>query len=516
MRALRLTVGLGLAGMLMVAQSAALLAVPPQPGDGEVAEAEGIAEQYGTNVARLIDDLARKEAELAGLDAEIATLRGEANKALVDLERAQNEAARTENDAHSARAQLEASSTAIREAQERYDAFVRYNYMEGAPADSLELFAGATSPGDVLDRAHLRKVVGVSQRSAMEALERARAEFANQDSRARFARDQARAAASAAQNAREAAINAFHSALDRQQGAMADRARLERERAAAQSLLQAARDAVDGLRSQRVQQHERAEVSQPAHDSTTAEGTSAPAELRTQEDVQAQVTAPEQQGNAHSQPPVDTGSSETLRQPANLLADLDLGALVDTLLASGSMGSLDMIAPPQTAPPHTNPPTTPPGSQQPPPSGTDPIPSTREQKVETVVGRALSQVGVPYAWGGGNHLGPTLGIRDGGVADRHGDYLKVGFDCSGLMMYAFAGVGILLPHFSGYIYNMGTKVPVAQMQRGDMLFWGANGSQHVALYIGDGQMVEAPFSGATVRVTPVRWGGIQPHAVRMF
>ena len=136
--------------------------------------------------------------------------------------------------------------------------------------------------------------------------------------------------------------------------------------------------------------------------------------------------------------------------------------------------------------------------------------------VETVVARAMSQIGVPYSWGGGNANGPTLGIRDGGVADSYGDYKHIGFDCSGLMVYAFAGVGISLPHYSGYQYTAGTQVPVKEAQRGDMLFWGANGSQHVTLYLGDGKMIEAMESGTTIHVTDVRWSGIQPYAVRLI
>ncbi|MGX7829740.1 NlpC/P60 family protein [Actinokineospora sp. 24-640] len=137
--------------------------------------------------------------------------------------------------------------------------------------------------------------------------------------------------------------------------------------------------------------------------------------------------------------------------------------------------------------------------------------------VSIVVDRALSQLGVPYAWGGGNAYGPTRGIRDGGVADTHGDYTKVGFDCSGLMIYAFAGVGISLPHYSGYQAASGRKVPLAAKAPGDMLFWSTRGRiHHVALYIGNGQMVEAPFSGSRVRVTSVRHGGLVPYAVRLL
>ncbi|WP_406632869.1 NlpC/P60 family protein [Amycolatopsis sp. WGS_07] len=136
--------------------------------------------------------------------------------------------------------------------------------------------------------------------------------------------------------------------------------------------------------------------------------------------------------------------------------------------------------------------------------------------IEAVIARALSKVGMPYAWGGGNGSGPTRGIRDGGVADRYGDYRKIGFDCSGLMIYAFAGVQGL-PHFSGYQYTSGRRVPLSQMRRGDMLFWGGSGGiHHVALYLGNGQMVEAPQSGSYVRVTSVRYGGIMPYATRLI
>jgi peptidoglycan DL-endopeptidase RipA len=138
-------------------------------------------------------------------------------------------------------------------------------------------------------------------------------------------------------------------------------------------------------------------------------------------------------------------------------------------------------------------------------------------RVKVVIDRALSQLGVPYAWGGGNANGPTRGIRDGGVADAFGDYNKVGFDCSGLMIYAFAGVGIRLPHYSGYQANAGRRVPLSAMAPGDMLFWSTGGRiHHVALYIGNGQMVEAPYSGSRVRITSVRYGGIVSHATRVL
>lgn len=130
------------------------------------------------------------------------------------------------------------------------------------------------------------------------------------------------------------------------------------------------------------------------------------------------------------------------------------------------------------------------------------------EEARTVIVRALSQLGVVYAWGGGDTAGPTKGIRDGGVADSFGDFAKTGFDCSGLMIYAFAAVGKELPHYSGYQAEAGPRVPLAERRPGDLLFWaeddGAGAVHHVALYLGGDQMVEAPESGKTVRIVPLR------------
>ncbi|MGB3481297.1 MAG: NlpC/P60 family protein, partial [Mycobacterium sp.] len=128
------------------------------------------------------------------------------------------------------------------------------------------------------------------------------------------------------------------------------------------------------------------------------------------------------------------------------------------------------------------------------------------QASEYVIQRAMKQMGVPYSWGGGNAAGASRGIDSGAGT--------VGFDCSGLILHAFAGVGIKLPHYSGSQYNMGRKVPSAEMRRGDAIFYGPGGSQHVALYLGNGQMLEAPYTGSHVKISPVRTSGMTPYAVR--
>lgn len=128
-------------------------------------------------------------------------------------------------------------------------------------------------------------------------------------------------------------------------------------------------------------------------------------------------------------------------------------------------------------------------------------------QAKQVVDAAMSQLGVTYAWGGGTAAGPSRGIRDGGEADRHGDYNKIGFDCSGLTLFAYARVGIALPHQSGAQFALGTRLPkdagLGALRPGDLVFYSPGVIHHVGIYLGDGQMINAFSSGTFVRKDPV-------------
>jgi cell wall-associated NlpC family hydrolase len=130
------------------------------------------------------------------------------------------------------------------------------------------------------------------------------------------------------------------------------------------------------------------------------------------------------------------------------------------------------------------------------------------QAIEYVIRRGASQMGTPYSWGGGKPNGPSRGIDSGANI--------VGYDCSGFTQFSYAGVGVLIPKYSGDQYNTGRKVPVSQAKRGDLLFWGPGGGQHVAMYLGGGQMLESSGSAGKVTVSPVRRAGLQPYAARII
>jgi cell wall-associated NlpC family hydrolase len=104
---------------------------------------------------------------------------------------------------------------------------------------------------------------------------------------------------------------------------------------------------------------------------------------------------------------------------------------------------------------------------------------------------AESQVGVPYVWGAESPRGTS----------------HPGFDCSGLTSYAWGQVGVGLPHYSGAQMSDSTPVPLSDLEPGDLLFYGPGGSEHVAMYVAPGEMVEAPETGQLVHNTGLRLGG---------
>ena len=111
-----------------------------------------------------------------------------------------------------------------------------------------------------------------------------------------------------------------------------------------------------------------------------------------------------------------------------------------------------------------------------------PIPGDR---YSSVVGIAMRYLGVQYVWGGAS---PS------------------GFDCSGLVMYVYAQVGVSLPHYTvaQYIYANSVSVPRDQLEPGDLVFFAGLG--HVGIYVGNGQFIHAPHTGDVVRIDSLSEG----------
>ncbi|MDX3193357.1 NlpC/P60 family protein [Streptomyces sp. MN03-5084-2B] len=404
---------------------------PPNPSDSEIQAGKADANAKAGEVGRLTNQLAQAEQKLTQLQDDVELKQEQANKALVDLQSAQDDAAQAENDAKAARTEADAASAAIEQARADLKTFAAASFQQGSTVGSLSAYLSADSPKDMLARAQLLDAVGGNRLNALDRLQQAQTEKSNKDAAARKAAEIAQQKQDAARRAKNSADAAQTTAERAQDSQAAQNSQLEKNKTDVEQQLYDAQAKVSGLQGQR----------------------------QRYQDWLAQKQREDE---------------ERARQAA--------------LAAAGGGGR---------------------------PAG-GPAPSgPAGSSVEAIIARAMSKLGMPYAWGGGNASGATRGIRDGGVADRYGDYNKIGFDCSGLMIYAFAGVASL-PHYSGYQYSAGRQVPLSQMRRGDLLFWGGPGGiHHVALYLGGGQMVEAPQSGLRVRVAPVRYGGIMPYATRL-
>ncbi|MCV7195458.1 NlpC/P60 family peptidoglycan-binding protein RipD [Mycobacterium angelicum] len=128
-----------------------------------------------------------------------------------------------------------------------------------------------------------------------------------------------------------------------------------------------------------------------------------------------------------------------------------------------------------------------------------------QQAADAVIARGLAQRGVPFSWAGGGVTGPTRGTGTG--------INTVGFDASGLIQYAYAGAGLKLPRSSGQMYKVGQRVLPQQARKADLIFYGPEGTQSVAMYLGNGQMLEV---GDVVQVSPVRTSNMAPYLVRIL
>lgn len=138
-----------------------------------------------------------------------------------------------------------------------------------------------------------------------------------------------------------------------------------------------------------------------------------------------------------------------------------------------------------------------------------PPPATRSAFARAEIAAAEHYLGTPYVWGGGGPNGPTGG----------------GFDCSGLVLYAVyqaSGGRILLPHSSELMATMGVAVPRSGIQPGDVIAIqeepqaNPGDYSHIVIYIGGGQVLQAPHTGANVDIIPLSDFSGLPQAIRRF
>lgn len=522
-------------------------------------------------VGELVTAVSRAQADVDALNLDLGGLQEAVNQALVDLHDAQVKA-------EQARRGRDEAERRLHDAQERVDALraelgelSRSQYRGANPGDALVAVSGSSSQRDVLERSQLLRQRSEETRAKLAEAERARAEAANDEATLREVSELADASESEAEQAQahaqgllnenraafEAAAaerDAAQTDLDRAQAALDEQRPTQPEAADGQqqaaqagqagsataadpyaatltvsrgdTTYEVPEEVVDLVR-QRVSSSA-PDVPQPSREAVadavrTVAQTSSTGDLSGLISQSGVLDLDEDEiakaGAIAAGIALVGGATANYRSPgsanaeadaeADAGADIDAGALV-TAFGDGLTGALheeegnsetvvEVLPDVESAEEVTE------QAQTSVAAVSDAV--SDASQIEAVIARAQSMIGTPYVWGGGDANGPTTGV-DGGTV--------TGFDCSGLVLYAFAAAGVALPHYTGYQYQRGTQVPASEAQRGDLLFWGPGGNQHVAIYLGDGTMIEAPRSGQNVQISPVRWSGMAPNAVRLL
>ncbi|MDT5013972.1 MAG: peptidoglycan DL-endopeptidase RipA [Mycobacterium sp.] len=430
------------------------------------------------SIGSLVAAVANVNQDLQNLGAAIQEKQESVNKAIVDVQTARDNAATAQREVEASAQRVEEANTAIGAAQDRFDTFAAATYVNGPSSSYLT----AGDPADILSTAAAGQTLSVSSQKVISDLQRARTEQVNKESAARLAKQNADKAVIDAEASQQTAVSAL---TDAQQTFTAQRAELDKlttERAAAQAKLEQARVWKASASSPEVSQP----VALPSADSSSPNWDRVPG---------AQAPAAGKWDTALWDPTLPAIPSAFVSGDPIAIINTVLGYFSTSAQVTQNMGRnfLQSIGFLPTPSGYTN--------------GAIPRVYGR-QATELVIQRGLAQRGVPYSWGGGNAAGPSRGIDSGSGT--------VGFDCSGLMLYMFAGVGIKLDHYSGNQYKSGRQIPSSQMRRGDMIFYGPNASQHVTMYLGNGQMLEAPYTGSVVKVSPVRTSGMTPYVTRLI
>lgn len=581
-----------LAAVLVVGIAAPAGAVPPppdNPSDQQIQDSQQQAAASAAEVGRLAGLVSKTEGDIERLKNDMELKAELANKAAVDLQVAQSDAASALSAAQQAQADADAAGQAIVDAKAKAASFAAASFRQGSVLGSLSAFMGAGSASELLQRQELLGQMSGSQLNVIGNLESTRTHKANLDSAAKASLDAANAAQARADAAKAAADQAKQDAANSLQNGQDQLAALQTQHDQQQAAYGAALASVAGLQNQRDQYNQW--LAQKAAEEEAARQAAAEAARLAAEEAarQAAAEAARQAAEAAAQAAADqaardaaaaqaeadaeraSAEQEASNQAARNAQEQQAAQSNEPFYAScddargagrgpiarGEPGYRSVLDPNNngiacegTAAVDSS------------PSGNDPYYATCDDaraagvapisrgdpgyrsaldpngngsacegtaavavsvstgssgsnsgsRGQQVVDAAMAYLGTTYAWGGGDYDGPSRGIRDGGVADRYGDYNKVGFDCSGLALYAWAQVGVFLPHYSGYQYTGQPHVARSDLQPGDLVFFAYNTSDtgtihHVAIYIGGNQIIEAPNSGSYVKISTMYWNG---------
>ncbi|MEO6501838.1 MAG: C40 family peptidase [Jatrophihabitantaceae bacterium] len=460
---------------------------PPNPSDAQLDAARSAKASLAHTVGVLSGQIVQAQSALRSLDAKLALAEQKVAFALFKLDKAKTQAAQ-------AQAEVTSAQKGVETARAKLTDYVHDSYVSPSIGSSTAGLLSASDPSALLQGGDYRNYVSSRHLDAMSGLDRATVAKSNAEAKAKslvaLQQQLTLAAAAAQQAAQQAYANQ-----------KAQAAQLRAREVSYRQQLIAAQTQLATLNGQRAtfiayQQEQARIAAERARQAALARARAAAAAAQAREEQERQQRAErerQQQQEQQEREQQEQNNSGNNNSGNNNSGNNNSGNNNSGNNNSGSTGGNNNGG-------NNNPP--PPPPPPPPPASTG---SWTSSKGQAAAGRALSKLGVPYAWAGGGYDGPTWGVDSPGTEGAH-DSGVFGFDCSGLTMYAWSPQGLYMDHFAASQYYAGSVHPQpGQFLPGDLLFWsdgGLGAIHHVALYIGGGNVVHAPHSGDVVRVTP--------------
>jgi peptidoglycan DL-endopeptidase RipA len=433
-------------GIVAIVAAVATLA---GPGQAAANPPPNPSDQQISSAAQAKDALATEvgqlSAQIAVLESRLARLNLTAERAEQKLALALERLQQTKDAAAAAQAQVKIAQDAVTKAQADFVSFAQEAYTNGPPDGLAGSLLTASDPNALLQRTDYLRYTANHQLNAIGGLSRATVAKSNADAAARQAvKDQAAATAAAVQAKKDAdaAVAA----------AQAERDQLTQQLADSNAKLDAAKSRLADLNHQRAayvawkKEQERIARERALALARAQAAAAAAAAARA-----AAIAAAAQSGGAAA------AAAITMNPGAGIAIGASAGGRWSSAAAN------------------------------------------------TAVARAMTALGIPYAWAGGTFTGPSRGVPVD--YDSRNDGNVIGFDCSGLTLFGWAPY-LRMSHYAPNQWGVGAYHPaVGNLLPGDLVFWSDNGTVagigHVAMYIGGGNVVQAPYSGSYVQVTPL-------------
>jgi cell wall-associated NlpC family hydrolase len=421
---------------------------PVIPSQSQVDKANAAAQSKAQQIGQTEAQLAAANASLDKLNNQVEAVVEAYDGAMAKVGTAQQQLAQAQSD-------LAAANKARADAQISMNQFAAASYRGAGGLDRLSALMTADSPGAFLSRASTLSALARHQQSVIALMTSTQNAQAGAQAAANAALSDQQVQLEAAAKAKDAAVAAVNAQAGQIAAINANQLNLQAQlavlRGTAKDLATAR---AQGLKLQAEEAAAAAAAARAAAArAAAARAAAAAAALAAQKRAAAAALALQQAAAAHQGAGVTTGSGG-----GNGSGYTNYGGGI-----------------------------VPPGGQS---------ISTPAQR-QGAIAFAESQIGVWYRWAGAGEVGST--VTSTGVQN------VPGYDCSGLTMQAYAGVGISLAHYTGAQWDNGKHVSQADLQPGDLVFFATNINDpstihHVGIYIGNGQMVDAPATGEQIGI----------------